>query len=98
MSLMDYSIRTGAIYYSGKEGPNIIKFGIDMVDLNNLNEGAGLLVSPPPNKIGKDGEVYVLRDQFYIVIYEATPEYLDYALQASKSTVLSWEPVPCSTT
>jgi hypothetical protein len=96
-SLTDYTIRRGAIYYSGKEGPNIIKFGTDRVDLNNLNEGAGLFGSPP-NKIGKDGEVYLLRDQFYIVIYEATPEYLDYALQASKSTALSWKPVPCPTT
>lgn len=85
MSLTDYNIRRGAMYYSGKEGPNIIKFGTARVDLNDLDK----------DEIGKDGEAYILWDNFFIVVYEATPEYLDYALQASKSTAFSWEPVPC---
>ncbi len=47
------------------------------------------------NKIGEDGEVYIKEDQYYIVVYSASPEELDYALQESLATWSSWEPVPC---
>ena len=43
------------------------------------------------NKIGEDGEAYILWDGFYLVVYSASPEELDYALQES----LAGEPVPC---
>ena len=53
------------------------------------------ILSSDYTKIGEDGEAYIQLDQFFIVVYSASPEELDYALQASRATWSSWEPVPC---
>jgi hypothetical protein len=53
------------------------------------------ILSSDYTKIGEDGEAYIQLDQFFIVVYSASPEELDYALQESRATWSSWEPVPC---
>ena len=100
-SLTDYSKRSGNIYYHGIEGSRKIIFsthvdtGYFHIDLDNLHKGKGLLVVEY-NSIGENGEIYLLQDQFYLVIYSASANYLDYTLQKSRATLSSWEPIPCA--
>ena len=75
---------------------------VPLDDVNNDYSYDGTNIAPGGrmgahdyNKIGEDGEAYILWDGFYLVVYSASPEELDYALQASRATWSSWEPVPC---
>ena len=115
LTIYDYTIRSGKIYYRGIEGPDIVKFHsspdgtknvyyVPLDDVNNDYYSDGIQttpakgpLAPDSNKIGVDGEAYIRRDQFYLVIYSASPSHLNYALQGSRSTPFgfSWEPVPC---
>ncbi len=99
-SFSDYSKRSGNIYYHGIDGSRKIIFsthvdiGYFHIDLDNLHKGKGLLVAEY-NSIGENGEIYVRQDQFYLVIYSASANHLDYTLQKSRATFSSSEPIPC---
>jgi hypothetical protein len=48
------------------------------------------------NAIGLDGEAYIyMGAMYYMVVYSASPEELDYALQETREGFFGWEPVPC---
>ena len=109
-TITDYTVRGGRVYYGGVKD-DVIRFDhenyawsqyVNLKDIDNeywsdgkdTMPGSGPL-APETNEIGPNGEAYIHMDQYYIVVYSASPEELDYALQESRATWTSWEPVPC---
>jgi hypothetical protein len=79
-------------HYIDLKDPDNDKF-VNEEDGSQRETGGPL--APSPNEIGENGEVYIWKGEFYIVVYSASPEKLEYALTRSLDAVWGWKPEYC---